>query len=89
MRNFLTRLGLVCIWRAAGKLGRDLVAWIELAEKQGFSGRQAFDFVWRKAKSRYHDVGDWLLNLLIETQLARRFKALGQLGQRLKWPGQG
>lgn len=89
MRKFLLKTGLGILWLAAGELGRDLLAWIELAEGHGLRGRQAFDYVWRKARARYRDIGGWLLNLLIEALLARHLAKQGQLDASLEWPGDG
>lgn len=87
MKNFLMKTGLNILWMAAGQLGRDILSWIEMAEGHGLSGRQAFDYVWRKARTRYRGIGTWLLNLLIEAQLAKHLATQGQLDASLQWPG--
>jgi hypothetical protein len=74
------------IWAVTGKLGKDLARWIDDAEAQGLKGREAFDFVWNTAKAHYHDIGDWLLNLLIETVLGQKFAKTGKLLKKLRWP---
>ena len=86
MKKLLMKTGLSILWLAAGQLGRDLLSWIELAENHGLSGRQAFDYVWRKARIRYRDIGGWLLNMLIEVLLAKHMAQQGQLDASLEWP---
>ncbi len=86
MRNFFLKIALGIIWSVAGKLGKDLVAWISDADKHGLEGQAAFQFVWRKAKTQYNDIGDWLLNLLIESLVGKQSLLEGKLAKKLKWP---
>jgi hypothetical protein len=86
MKNWLVCTALRLLWLAAGRLGRDISRFIEDAEGRGLSGREAFDYVWRQAKGRYSDVGDWLLNLLIEGLVGARAAGLGELVGKLRWP---
>lgn len=86
MRNFLALTGLRLLWLAAGQLGRDLLGFIEDAEALSLSGREAFNYVWRQARQRYKQPGDWLLNLLIEALLAKQLLATGELSSKLNWP---
>jgi hypothetical protein len=84
MKDKLFTWGLRLIWTAAGELGRELAAWIAEASTRGLTGREAFEFVWRKAKARYTTIGDWLLNLLIETAVGQAKLKAGSAA--LKWP---
>ena len=86
MRNWLMKIAFSLIWAVTGKLGKDLARWIDEAERKGLKDRQAFDFVWRAAKAHYSDIGDWLLNLLIETVLGKKFAEGGKLLKKLRWP---
>ena len=86
MRNWLMKIAFSLIWAVTGKLGKDLARWIDEAERKGLKDRQAFDFVWRAAKAHYSDIGDWLLNLLIETVLGKKFADGGKLLKKLRWP---
>jgi hypothetical protein len=86
MKNKLLTWGLKLIWTAAGDLSNELAAWITEAAGRGFAGREAFEYVWRKAKARYSTIGDWLLNLLIETAVGQAKLQAG--GAALKWPAQ-
>jgi hypothetical protein len=89
MKNWLVGTALRLLWLAAGRLGRDISKLIEEAEARGLGGRSAFDYVWRQAKGRYSDVGDWLLNLLIEALLGQHAAGLGELAGKLRWPRLG
>lgn len=86
MRNWLMKVAFTLIWSVTGRLGRDLARWVDDAEEQGLEGREAFDFVWRTAKFHYSDIGDWLLNLLIETTVGHKFEAADKLWKKLRWP---
>lgn len=86
MKNWMMRIGLSLIWLAAGTLGKDILNWMEDAEKHGLSGKAAFEYVWRKTKTRYSDIGDWLLNLLIEVVVGKKIDLEGRLYQKLRWP---
>ncbi len=86
MRNWMLNIGLKMLWTAAGGLGKDLMAWVEEAGGHGLNGRNAFDYVWRKAKTRFPEVGGWLLNLLIETAVGRRHSLERKLRKKLRWP---
>jgi hypothetical protein len=89
MKNWLVRTALSLLWLAAGRLGRDITRFIAEAGARGLGGREAFDYVWRQAKGRYSDVGDWLLNLLIEGLVGARAAGLGELAGKLRWPRLG
>ncbi len=83
MRDKLLAWGLRLIWLAAGRLGRELAQWITEAQGRGLTGRDAFEYVWRKAKLRYTDVGDWLLNLCIEAGVGQVKGKAGSAAARL------
>ena len=86
MRNWLMKVAFNIIWFVAGRLGRDVARWVDDAEEQGLSGREAFDFVWKTAKVHYSDIDTWQLNQLIETVLGRKFEISGKLWKKLRWP---
>ena len=87
MKTKLLAWGLNLIWLAAGDLGKALSGWIAEASARSLAGRDAFEYVWRKAKTHYASIGDWLLNLLIEAgvgQAKLKTGALSKLGVALK-----
>ena len=86
MKNWLLSIGLTFIWLAAGRLGKDILQWMDDAEKHGLSGKAAFEYVWRKTRTNYSDIGDWLLNLLIEVSFGKKSSLAGELQRKLKWP---
>ena len=86
MKNWLVKTALKLLWLAGGRLGQDIARLIAEAERLGLEGREAFNYVWRQAKARYSDIGDWLLNLLIEALLGQRAAQLGGLAAKLRWP---
>lgn len=86
MKNVLITWALNLLWLAVGKLGKDLLRWIDDAQLEGLEGRNAFDYVWSKAKVSYHDIGDWLLNLIIEATLGKKAIMEKKLKKKLKWP---
>jgi hypothetical protein len=84
MKNWLITTGLKLAWLALGKLGHDLLEWIKQANDRKLTDRDAFEYVWRKAKTKYADIGDWLLNLVIEVAVGKSKLSSGKF--KLKWP---
>lgn len=89
MRDWLLKNALKLLWLALGQFGKELMRFVEEAEKQKLKGREAFDYVWRRAKVRYQDCGDWLLNLAIEALVGKQADKLGKLKLKLRWPKLG
>lgn len=75
------------VWMLAKDLGRDLAAWIDEASNLGLKDRAAFEHVWKCAKSKYSDIGDWALNFLIEAVVGKKAKdKAGGILTKLKLP---
>lgn len=89
MRDWLLKSALKLLWLALGQFGTELMRFVQEAEKQQLKGREAFDYVWRRAKVRYQDCGDWLLNLAIEALVGKRAEQLSKLKKKLRWPDLG
>lgn len=83
MKDRLLTWGLNLICLAAGKLGQDLASFIAEASARSLTGREAFDYVWRKARARYAKIGDWLLNLLIEAGVGQAKLKAGSAAVKL------
>ncbi len=86
MKAWIIGLLLNFLMAFAGRVGRDALKFIDDADTHGLEGRGAFDFVWRKLKTEHSDIGDWVLNWVIENAIGVKAFRLGKLAKKLKWP---
>lgn len=74
------------LWRLFGKLGTYVETWVTQADAKGLSGREAWEYVVDQAKATFPDLGEWLLNLLIEVTIGKREAQARKLLKKLKPP---
>lgn len=75
------------LFALVGKAGPIVIDAIDAAkEAQYEDGNQARAFVVDRVKKQLPDIGEWLLNWLIENALGLEAIKLGKLKKKLKWP---
>ena len=74
------------LWRLFGKLGGYIETWVTEASNQGLNGREAWEYVVERAKATFPDLGEWLLNLLIEVTIGKKEAQARKLLKKLKFP---
>lgn len=74
------------LWRLFGKLGKYIELWVNDASTAGLTGREAWTYVVERAKKEFPDLGEWLLNLLIEVTVGKKEAQARKLLKKLKFP---
>lgn len=74
------------LFETIGKFGKEVAEIIAEADAKGLAGREAWEYVTKRAKEQWPDIGEWFLNLVIEVTVGKKEAQARKLLKKLKFP---